>query len=167
MNNNTKLTKQMYINFLRRHAKVSFIIIRICYSILITLGVLNFIIDLVESNAVDIFFLVYCLGFSLLFILYDIFYVKINMAIVKDKILLDCEYSYIFNNDSFEMIVQKEGKEITKATVSYAILNKVKIYEDAIYVYLNRINAYIIDLNGFTDNEAKSKTIEYLKPYVK
>ena len=164
MENNTKLTKERYTNFLRRHSKVSFVIIRICYAFLLALGLLSLILYFLgETN--ELGYSIYCLVMGLVFVLYDIFFIKINLALVKDKNLIDSDYNYVLSDNALEVTVRKGDTLLAKSTLNYNMIYKIKVYDDCVYVYLNRINAYVLDKNGFKNKEDYQKTLQILAPY--
>lgn len=165
MENNTKLTKKMYSTFLRRHSKISFIIIRICYGILLACGLVSLILDLVQNTHTELGSIIYCFLMALIFILYDIFFVKINLALVKDKMVLDCDYKFTILEKCLDLTVEKNGNLVAKSTLSYDMIYKVVFYDDAIYVYINRVNGYILDKNGFNSTEDYQKALQTLLPY--
>ena len=70
MENNTKLTKELYASFLRRHNKTSLKIIRVCYVIILLAGLTSLITGLIYGD-LSLFSIIYCFTFGILFILYD------------------------------------------------------------------------------------------------
>ena len=47
------------------------------------------------------------------------------------------------------------------------MIYKVMFYEDAIYIYINKISAYILDKNGFASEEDYKNAVKILLPYQK
>lgn len=164
MENTTKLTKEMYSSFLRRHSRISFIIIRICYVIIFLSGITSLTIGLVYGD-IDLSNVIYCFTMGLLFVLYDIFYIKLNLSLVKNKNLIDCEYSFKFNETDLELTLKKDANVLASEKLNYNLIYKVLFYDDCIYVYVNRINAYIIEKNGFNTVEDYKKTLQILLPF--
>lgn len=164
MENNTKLTKESYKNFLRRHSKVSFVIIRVCYVFLLALGLLSLVLYILGETK-ELGYSIYCLVMGIVFVLYDIFFIKINLALVKDKNLIDSDYNYFLNNDALQIEIKKGDNILAKSSLNYNMIYKIKVYDDCIYIYLNRVNAYILDKNGFKDKEDYQKTLQILAPY--
>ena len=84
---------------------------------------------------------------------------------VKDKNLIDSDYNYVLNNDALQIEIKKGDNILAKSSLNYNMIYKIKVYDDCIYIYLNRVNAYILDKNGFKDKEDYQKTLQILAPY--
>ena len=167
MENNTKLTNKMYSTFLRRHSRTAFIVIRVCYGILIGCGLISLLLDIIEKSHEGLGSVIYCFLMAILFILYDIFFVKIHLLLVKDKTIIDCNYKFVLNENNLDLTITKGDTELSKSTLSYSTINKVMFYEDTIYIYINKISAYILDKNGFASEEDYKNAVKILLPYQK
>ncbi|MGN1208545.1 MAG: YcxB family protein [Christensenellales bacterium] len=166
MGNDTILTLEMYKKFLRKQTKVSMIIIRVCYSILFFLGLSTTFLNFAYPNEAGWGFVAYCLIMGAFFALYDIFLVPLNLKLSKSKNLIGCNYHFEFNENDFNMTVTKNDSLILESKLNYNIIYKVVFNENYIYIYMNRVNAYIVDKNGFKSDEERTKTIALLLKFV-
>lgn len=164
MENITVLTKEVYKKFIRRHSKKSFIVIRICYAMLFLSSFFYLFSNAVKNYGSFVFTLI-C---ALLFMLYDIFYVNINLFLLKNKNILNLRYNYIFteNNINIQVTNEIDNKQISSESFDYSIIYKVKDYDDCFYIYINRVNAYPVKKDGFKNESECEKTLEKLKSYV-
>ena len=165
MENETFLTEEMYKKFIRNQTKVSTIIIRVCYIILLAFGLISVIASIIEPEVADWFFTGYCLILGVLFMLYDIFLVPLNLKLSKSKNIIGCNYHFVFNENAFELTVKKDGNLISQSKASYDLIYKVIFLGDYIFIYLNRVTAYIVDKNGFKSDEDRLGTVNILMKY--
>lgn len=166
MENETIVTEENYKKFIRNHSKTSMIIIRVCYIILYVFGLLSLLILFdPEAESFDVIYSVYCLTLAVLFMLFDIFYVKINLKSSKTKNLLNSTYKYFFDETSLSVSVFKEEKLMTETKMNYSMIYKVVFFENYIYIYLNRINAYIVAKEGFKTEQDYLNIVNALKPF--
>lgn len=97
--------------------------------------------------------------------LFDIFYVQINLKSSKTKNLLNSTYKYFFDETSFSVSVFKDDKMLTESKMNYDMIYKVVFFENYIYIYINRINAYIVAKEGFKSEQDYLNMVNALKPF--
>ncbi len=165
MENETFLTEEMYKKFIRNQTKVSTIIIRVGYIIMFVFGLINILEIILKLGVVDWHFTVYCLFLGVLFMLYDIFLVPLNLKLSKSKNIIGCNYHFVFNEDAFELTVKKDGNLISQSKASYDLIYKVIFLGDYIFIYLNHVTAYIVDKNGFKSDEDRLGAVNILMKY--
>ena len=169
MENETILTTENYKKFLRKQTKVSMIIIRVCYIFLFAMALISLVYNFVgtdpELKGWGLF--TYCIIMAVIFLLFDIFLIPINLKSTKTKNILNCKYHYVFNNNDFELTVTNpSGALIAQSKLNYETIYKVVFFENFIYIYINRLNAYMLDINCFKSEDDKVGVMTILSKYV-
>lgn len=116
-----------------------------------SIGLLAYIIlaTIFENNYLDILLL-----FSIPFgvgLVYIIFINKNIKAMAESKITNE----YEFEENYFNVISSKNGEEFGRQKVYYKDIYKVKEKEEYIFIYINKINAYIIDTTNSNEEDLK------------
>lgn len=62
---------------------------------------------------------------------------------------------YEFEENYFNVISSKNGEEFGRQKVYYKDIYKVKEKEEYIFIYINKINAYIIDTTNSNEEDLK------------
>lgn len=165
MENETKITEEVYKKFIRKQTKTSMIIIRICYGILLACAglALYFNLTALPGEEVNFAYFAYCLSMAVLFILFDIFLVPINLKQSKTKNLINSTYKYIFDEATFSVTLLKDGKIVTESKNNYDLIYKVVFFENYIYIFLNRVNAFIVSKEGFKSEQDYINIVNALK----
>lgn len=165
MENETILTEEIYKKFLRQQAKVPMIIIRVCYCIIFLSAIAMLVTNILFPLDADWGFFVFDLVMATLFVLYDIFFVPLNLKATKTKNIIGCKYKFFFDETKFSISVTKGEKLILESTLSYDLIYKVVFYQNYIYIYLNRLNAYVVEKEGFKNEEDYQHIVNALKTF--
>ncbi len=90
--------------------------------------------------------LIFAIPFSIGFVCY----ITLNSSI---KDISKCQFTnkYEFDKNFFNVITIKEGNEIGKQKINYKDIYKVKETKEYIFIYINKLDAYIIKKSN-TDN---------------
>lgn len=165
MENETILTEEIYKKFLRQQTKNSMIIIRVCYCIILFSAIVMLVTNILFPLEADWIFFVFDLVMGSIFVLYDIFFVPLNIKATKTKNIIDCKYKFYFDETKFSLTVTKGEKLILESALSYDLIYKVVFYQNYIYIYLNRMNAYVVAKEGFKNEEDYQHIVDALKPF--
>lgn len=161
--NKTKLDEQAYKEFLKTTSKNSRMLIRILYIVFYVFGAI-LLIDAISTKSYDsLISIVVSLTFAVCFMFIDINYIKINLKSQNAKKILGSEYTFTFQDDGFSNELRKNNKLLAKEYLDYSMVEKVLYSENYIYIFVNKISAYIVELNGFESEENKNDAIEKLK----
>ncbi len=167
MENETIITEEVYKKFLRKQTKASMIVIRICYGLLLACAGLSLFFNLtaLPGEETNWAYLVYCLVMAILFILFDIFLVPINLKLSKTRNLIGSTYKYYFDESTFSVSVLKDDKIVTESKNNYSLIYKVVFFENYIYIFINRANAFIVCKEGFKSEQDYVNIVNALKPF--
>lgn len=75
-----------------------------------------------------------------------------------NKRILNCVNTYDFEEDGF--IISDSLGNYSKTTYQYVY--KIKRINDYLFIYINRITAYPIDLNGFEQQTDKNEFLKFI-----
>lgn len=167
MNNTTICSLDLYSEFVKRTSKSARIIIRVCYIIIFLVALIQ-IFDMIKSNSLEeLIFVILCFILSILFFLFDVFYVKINIKKSNAKKLIGAIFTYIFTDEGLEVLTKKGEQILAKEFVNYTLVEKVIFSDDAMFIYPNSVSSYLVDMKGFEKEEDKDKVISLLKTHIK
>jgi len=144
--NTTKLTKEISRTFLIAHYKKT--ILPITYITLIVFGALSAIRILEKEYETAFILFAFAVGINLFLWLVVVISQK---SVNKSYLLIQQEptYAYTFFENEFK-IEETSANSSSDTTYQYNLLNSVLITDKLIALYINKINALVIDNAGFT-----------------
>lgn len=154
--NKTIYTKENFLKFQKYHYFYQAKVIRIIFSLFgiffLILGILGFVfadymLALIES--ILGFFLIFEFNTSLI----PIFHAK--MILKSDSMMIGMENTFVFYEDRVEVINSRSASKIP-----YQEIYCYREYQDYIYIYLNKVSAFLVDKNGML--EGSSEQLAYL-----
>lgn len=137
---------------------IRFFIPFICFMFVIILCIAgsDFGLILIESILMTIISIIW-IGFSK-----KVFLKSMNNRILKMK----REGRLPYSNQAIFKFDNEKIQEITpdsESVIKYSLVEKIAVTENAIYIYISSVQAYILPVTVFTDEMEKVKFLEFIK----
>lgn len=71
-----------------------------------------------------------------------------------------------YSNQAIFKFDNEKMQEITpnsESVIKYSLVEKIAVTENAIYIYISSVQAYILPVTAFTDEMEKVKFLEFIK----
>lgn len=164
MENKTYIDKNAYSEFVKNLGKNSLRVIRVCYSIILFCASILLLVFILDKDSTALVQSIVFYVIAAIFILYDIFYVKMNIVLTKGK-FINLLYNYNFNDEMLSVKIEKDGKLLSEEKFVYNVITNIVFNNNFAYLFINKFSAYVVDLNAFKNEEDKGKFLEIINIY--
>ncbi len=151
--NTTEYNIDILKKFTKFATKKAKIITLICSLIILICSVLEFCLGAYVLGGIF-------LGLALFFMVANLFTTK--FALKKATTMPSIKVEYEFLPDSLNLTTYSNGQQIEKATLAYSTLFKCVECNDLLFLYINKMQALIVDCNKFKESTDKEVVKRYI-----